>query len=469
MSEPTLQQPIFGKVRHIHMVGIGGIGMSSIAEVLLEWGFTVTGSDLSGGEIVDDLEERGATVFVGHEADNVGEADVVVHTSAVDPEQNVETREGARRGLPVINRAEMLAALTRRKFGVGIAGTHGKTTTTTLTGHVVRAGRLDPTIIVGGRVDGFEQRNAVAGTGDIVVVEADEFDRTFLKLHPALAVITNIEWEHVDVYDDLADTRRAFIEFADKVPFYGAVIACIDDAAVRKIVPELEARVVTYGLDADARLRAVDIREEGFDTHFSVIFDGEELGDVAVRAPGAHNVRNALASIGVGLQLRLDFEEIRAGLADFSGVFRRFHRRGNVGDVLVIDDYAHHPTEVRATLEAARKGWDDRRIVAVFQPHLFSRTQKFYREFAAALSEADIAVVTDVYPSREEPIDGVDGRLVADALRETGHGDVRYVEDKQMLPSRLEELVAPGDLVLTMGAGDITEVAGLLVDRLSER
>ncbi len=456
MSQTQTTQPIFGKVRRIHMVGVGGIGMSSIADILLEWGMEVSGSDLTSSEITGRLEQRGATVYVGHEASQIGEADVVVHTSAVDAKKNPETRAAIERGIPVINRAEMLAALTRRKFAVAIAGTHGKTTTTTLAGHVVRAGALDPTIIVGGRVHGFEASNAVAGNGDVVVVEADEFDRTFLKLTPSIAVITNIEWEHVDIYEDLEDTRDAFVEFADGVPFYGAVIACIDDPQVRHILPRLKARALTYGLTEEAQLRAVDIEEEGFISRFDVEFEGRRLGQVELMAPGIHNVQNALAAIGVGLELGIDFEEIRLGLSEYAGVYRRFHRRADVGGVLVIDDYAHHPTEVEATLEAAKKGWTDRRIVAVFQPHLYSRTKKFYREFGRALSKADVVIVTDVYPAREEPIDGVDGKLVADAV--DGNAQVVYVADKSALADRLVELTEPGDLVLTMGAGDITEV-----------
>ena len=459
-------QPIFGKVRHIHMVGIGGIGMSSIADVLLEWDFKVTGSDLSGGEITQRLQERGAGIYVGHDAEYIDGADVVVYTSAIKASDNPETREALKRGIPVINRAGMLAALTRRKFGVGIAGTHGKTTTTTLTGHVVRAGQLDPTILVGGRVHGFEERNAVAGSGDVVIVEADEFDRTFLKLTPSLAVITNIEWEHVDIYDDLEDTRQAFIEFANKVPFYGAVIACIDDPQVRHILPEIEPRIVTYGTHPEAALRAVDIRDEGFISRFTVLLDDTPLGEVELRAPGTHNVLNALASIGIGLELRIPFAQIKAGLADFSGVFRRFHKRADVDGILVIDDYAHHPTEVQATLKAARKGWEKRRIVAVFQPHLYSRTLKFYREFADALSRADLVVVTDVYPSREAPIDGVSGQLIVDEINDLPDDHLHYVPDKEALPKRLLQWVESGDLVLTMGAGDISAIGERFVQLL---
>ena len=469
MHDLLNSQPIFGKVRHLHLVGIGGIGMSSIAEVLLEWGFRISGSDMQASEITADLEDRGATIYIGHQAENIAGADVVVHTSAVDPQKNAETAAAVARGIPVINRAAMLGALTQRRFGVGIAGTHGKTTTTTLTGHVVRAARLDPTIIVGGRVHGFEQRNAVAGKGDIIIVEADEFDRTFLKLHPSLAVITNIEWEHVDIYEDLDDTRRAFVEFANKIPFYGAVIACIDDEEVRTILPELTPRVVSYGLNPEADLCAVQIVDEGFYSRFEVLHHGELLGEISVKAPGAHNVRNALAAIGVGLELRIPFEQIASGLASYSGVYRRFYQRGEVDGVLVVDDYAHHPTEVMATLVAARRGFSERRLVAVFQPHLFSRTMKFYRQFAEALTGADQVVLTDIYPSREEPVDGVTGEMIVDEMLALGHSDVHYVPMKEQLTDFLSELVQPGDLVLTMGAGDISAIGQRFVEELMRK
>lgn len=448
-------QPIFGRTRQIHMVGIGGIGMSGMAEILLQKGYRVTGSDANRGETVARLRELGAEIQIGHDEKNIEGADVVVYTSAVKAEENIETKSALERGIPVIKRAEMLAELMRMKYGIGIAGTHGKTTTTTMIGHVTQDGSFDPTIIVGGKVHSFDKTNAVVGTGDIIVVEADEFDRTFLRLRPTLAVITNIEAEHLDIYSSLEDVKDAFIAFANKVPFYGAVILCLDDPNVRSVIPEIERRTITYGLTPQAEIRAVEIESDHFYTRFTVVHEEEELGRITLAAPGQHNVRNALAAVATGLELNIDFNRIKSGLERFEGVFRRFQLKADKDGIMVIDDYAHHPTEVQATLNAARTGWKDRRIVAVFQPHLYSRTRDLYREFGSSFFDAEVCVITDVYPSREEPIEGVTGKLIADAAREYGHRKVHYIEDKTELPERLKELVKPGDIVITMGAGDI--------------
>lgn len=466
MSNQIQTQPVFGRTRHIHMVGIGGIGMSGIAEILLQKGYKITGSDAAQGETVERLRELGAEVFIGHDAKNIQGADVVVYTSAVKLEENIETRTAAEQGIPVIKRAEMLAELMRMKYGIGIAGTHGKTTTTTLTGHVVQDGSFDPTIIVGGKVHSFTKTNAVVGKGDIIIVEADEFDRTFLRLTPSMAVITNIEAEHLDIYDNLDDVKGAFIEFANKVPFYGAVVLCLDDPNVRSIIPEIERRTITYGLTPQAEVRAVNIESDTFYTSFTVVYKGEELGRIRIKAPGEHNVKNALAAVTIGLELDMEFEHIRSGLERFIGVFRRFQLKADKDGVIVIDDYAHHPTEVQVTLNAARKGWKDRRIVAVFQPHLYSRTQELYKEFGLSFFDAEICVITDVYPSREEPIEGVDGKLVADAAKEYGHRGVHYVKDKSELSDKLKELVEPGDVVITMGAGDVYKYGEVFADKL---
>lgn len=466
MGKKVQTQPIFGRTQHIHMVGIGGIGMSGIAEILLQKGYKVTGSDGNLGETTERLQKLGATVYLGHDPENIEGADVVVYTSAVKAEENVETREAMSRKIPVIKRAEMLAELMRMKYGVGVAGTHGKTTTTTLTGHVVQEGGFDPTIIVGGRVHSFDKTNAVVGSGDIIIVEADEFDRTFLRLSPSLAVITNIDTDHMDIYDDEEDIKNAFIEFANKVPFYGAVVVCLDDPIVRSIIPEIERRAFTYGLTPQAELRAVDIKSEHFYTRFTVMLEGEELGHIKLKAPGEHNVRNALASVGVGLELDMPFDQIKKGIEKFEGVFRRFQVKAKKDDVMVIDDYAHHPTEVQATLRAARDGWEKRRIIAVFQPHLYSRTQQLYKEFGLSFFNAEVLVLTDVYPSREEPIEGVTGKLIADTAEQYGHRDVHYVEDKNELPGKLKDLVRPGDIIITMGAGDIYKYGELFVEAL---
>lgn len=455
MSREIQTQPVFGRTRHIHMVGIGGIGMSGMAEILLQKGYKVTGSDASMSDTVGRLRELGAEVYLGHEEENIEGADVVVYTSAVRAEDNLETRAAMDRGIPVIKRAEMLAELMRMKYGVGIAGTHGKTTTTTLTGHVIQDGGFDPTIIVGGKVHSFSETNAVVGRGDIIIVEADEFDRTFLRLRPSLAVITNIEAEHLDIYDSLKEVKDAFAEFANKVPFYGAVALCLDDPNVRSIIPRIERRIITYGLTPQAEIRATEITVDRFESTFTVLHEEKKLGRITLRAPGEHNVKNALAAVAVGRELDMPFEQIKSGLERFEGVFRRFQLKAESDGVMVIDDYAHHPTEVQATLAAARKGWSDRRIVAVFQPHLYSRTEDLYKEFGLSFFDAEVCVITDVYPSREEPIEGVTGKLIADAARECGHRQVRYVAEKEELPSALKELVRPGDVIITMGAGDI--------------
>ncbi len=448
-------QPIFGSIKHIHMVGIGGIGMSGMAEILLQKGYIVTGSDGSKSENTQRLESIGAKVYVGHKAEHIEGADVVVYTSAVTAEENLETKAALEKRIPVIKRAEMLAELMRMKYGIGVAGTHGKTTTTTMSGLVVRAGGFDPTIIVGGRVHSFDKTNAVVGSGDIILVEADEYDRTFLKLSPSMVVITNIEAEHLDIYADLDDIKQAFIEFANKVPFYGSVIICLDDKNVRSIVPHLKRRVLTYGFTNQARLRAENISSTGMSTSFDVELDGNLLGRASIMAPGDHNVQNALAAIGIGLELNMPFHEIQSGLKEYSGVFRRFQIKHETDDLIVVDDYAHHPTEVKASIAAARKNWPDRRVVAVFQPHLYSRTQQLFEDFGMSFFEADKMVVTDVYPSREKPIEGVSGALITNAASDYGHRDVVYIPEATNVPKKLMEISEPGDLVITMGAGDI--------------
>ena len=437
------------------MVGIGGIGMSSIAEVLIARGYTVSGSDLRASSTTERLQSLGAAIYEGHAAEQVEGADVVVYSSAVKPHDNAETREAERRRIPLIRRADMLGELMRMKYGIGIAGTHGKTTTTTMVGLVVGAHDLDPTIIVGGKVESFGATNAVSGEGDLIIVEADEYDRTFLRLTPVLAVVTNIEADHLDIYDGIEDIKEAFTEFANSVPFFGAAILCLDSPTVREVIRQIGRRVVTYGLSRQATIRAEAVRQEGPVTYFQVVRDNEPLGEVTLRAPGLHNVRNALAAVTVGLELEIPFATIARGLASFSGVERRFQLKGEAGGVLVVDDYAHHPTEIEATLEGASNGWPQRRVVAVFQPHLYSRTRDFQHDFARSFFNADVLVLTDVYPAREAPIPGIDGRLLADLATRYGHRNAHYVEDKADLPERLAELCEPGDIVVTMGAGDV--------------
>lgn len=465
MDKRIQTQPIFGRTKHIHMVGIGGIGMSGMAEILIHRGYKVSGSDGFLGDTTKRLQEIGAIIFEGHKAENIEGADVVVYTSAVKATDNEETKAAIEKRIPTIKRAEMLAELMKMKYGIGVAGTHGKTTTTTMVGLVTQKGNYDPTIIVGGKVHSFDKTNAVVGKGDVIVVEADEFDRTFLRLTPSIAIITNIEAEHLDIYDDLEDVKNAFVDYANKVPFYGSVIVCLDDPNVRSILPLLERRVISYGLTPQAQLRATDIRMSAFTSTFTVILNGEKLGVITLKAPGEHNVKNALASIATGIELDIDFKLIKAGLESFEGVYRRFQEKYNNG-IMVIDDYAHHPTEVQATLNAAHKGWPDRRVVAVFQPHLFSRTQDLYKEFGLSFFDAEVLVVTDVYPSREKPIEGVTGKLIAETAEQYGHKNVIYVEDKNDVTSQLKKIAKPGDIIITMGAGDIYKSGERFVEEI---
>ena len=461
------KQPALGRIRQIHMVGIGGIGMSSIAEVLLNRGYDVTGSDLEASDVTARLEEQGATVYEGHAAEQVGEADVVVYSSAIDPDENPETQEAERRRISLIPRAEMLGELIGMKYGVGVAGTHGKTTTTSMSGLVVAEGGFDPTVIVGGKVTAFGS-NAVTGEGDVIVIEADEYDRTFLRLTPSVAVITSIEEDHLDVYDDLDDIKSAFTQYANSVPFFGAAILCLDDPNVQAIVGDIERRVITYGTTRQAEVRAENVRRDGLKTRFDVMRRDERLGEVELQVPGLHNVRNALAAVAVGLELEVSFDKVRDGLQQFTGVRRRFEKVGEADDIVVIDDYAHHPTEIRATIDAASQGYPDRRIVAVFQPHLYSRTRDFLDEFARSFFNTDQLVLTDIYGSREEPIEGIDGQALADRTEQFGHRAVHYVPDKTELPERLREWTRPGDVVLMLGAGDIWRASRTFVDLLNE-
>jgi len=461
------KQPALGRIRQIHMVGIGGIGMSSIAEVLLNRGYDVTGSDLEASDTTERLQEQGATVYKGHAAEQVGAADVVVYSSAIDPDENPETQEAERRRISLIPRAEMLGELIRMKYGIGVAGTHGKTTTTSMAGLVVTEGGFDPTVIVGGKVTAFGS-SAVTGEGDVIVIEADEYDRTFLRLTPSVAVITNIEEDHLDIYEDLDAIKNAFTQYANSVPFFGAAILCLDDPNVQAIVGDVERRVITYGTTRQAEVRAENVERDGLQTRFDVMRRDDRLGKVELNVPGMHNLRNALAAVAVGLELEVDFDEIRDGLNSFTGVRRRFEKIGEANDVIVLDDYAHHPTEIRATLDAASQGYPDRRIVAVFQPHLYSRTRDFLDDFARSFFETDLLVLTDVYGAREEPIEDIDGQRLADRAEQFGHRAVHYVPDKTDLPGELLDVTRPGDVVLMLGAGDIWRYSRTFVDLLKE-
>lgn len=448
----------FLRLRRLHFVGAGGVGMSGLAEILLlSTPLEISGCDREKSENTRRLTTLGAKIAYGHDPAHVRDADLVVISSAVS-ESNPEVVAARERGIPVIRRAEMLAEIMRLKQGVAVAGTHGKTTTTSLTGMVLTEAGFDPTIVVGGRVR-ILGTNARLGKGDFLVAEADEYDRSFLALTPVVAVVTNIEADHLDTYRDLADIRDAFATFANRVPFYGAVVACVDDPGVREILPLVKRRVVTYGESAEAGLRATDIRLEASGTTFEVQEGNTwSLGTVRLPLPGRHNVANALAAIAVGRELSIPFPTIARALKEFTGVVRRFETKGERDGVLVLDDYAHHPTEIAATLAAARQVHPGRRLVALFQPHLYSRTRDFAEDFGRALLACDVAVVTDVYPSREKPLAGVTGELVAVAARKAGHVNVVYLPEKKAVVRSLAGILKSGDLLLTMGAGDVVRL-----------
>lgn len=441
------------RIQKLHMVGIGGTGMCGIAEVLLHFGFQVSGTDLALSEATLRLETLGARIREGHDASAVGDAQVLIISSAVS-ESNPEVQEARARKIPVIRRAEMLGELMRLRWGIAVCGTHGKSTTTSMIGELLTETGFDPTIIVGGRLTG-SNTGARVGQGDILVAEADEYDKSFLKLAPIMAVATNVEPEHLECYGSFAALLDAFRTFLSSVPFYGRVILSGDDRNLTQLRKELERPVTMYGLSPGMPVTARVVSSSGLSTKSAIIHNGKELGELTLGVPGTHNVKNALAALAVGFELGVPWEKARPALEAFRGVRRRFEVVGEYSGVMLVDDYAHHPTEIDATLSAARAGFADRRLVALFQPHLYSRTQQFVEEFATALSLADVVVVTDVYGSRETPLPGVNGALVSDALTRRGHTGVHYVADKSKLNTVVPKLLKKGDLVVTLGAGDI--------------
>ncbi|MEM9454691.1 MAG: UDP-N-acetylmuramate--L-alanine ligase [Myxococcota bacterium] len=451
---------------HIHFVGIGGIGMSGIAEVLLNLGYRVTGTDLSASETTERLAGLGARVHQGHSADHVGDADVVVVSSAVGL-SNPEVVAARQRKIPVIPRAEMLAELMRLKEGIAIAGSHGKTTTTSLVAAILHAGTIDPTVVIGGKVNSFDS-NARLGRGDVLLAEADESDGSFLLLTPTFAVVTNIDNEHLDHYGSLPALLDAFVGFANRVPFYGMAAVCLDDANVASVLPRLSKRIVTYGITATtADYVATSLVHDGPGLRFRVVRRGRDRGEFSLAMPGIHNVRNALAAIAIADEYQIEPEVIREALANFEGVQRRFTVRGQAKGVVVVDDYGHHPTEIDATLAGARIHYGDRRLVAVLQPHRYSRLRDNFEGFVACLDQAQLVVLADIYPAGESPLPGVTIDAFAERLRERAPDRPVVVEkDFERLPDRVREHVAAGDLVLTLGAGSITRVGPQLLDRL---
>jgi UDP-N-acetylmuramate--alanine ligase len=455
----------FSKIRNIHFVGIGGAGMSGIAELLFNLGYHVTGSDMRPSEASERLINLGIGIQIQHNAENVKDADVVVISSAVK-DNNPEVIEAKEKRIPVIRRAEMLGELMRMKYGIGIAGTHGKTTTTSMVGEILSEGGLDPTIVVGGKVVNLGS-HARLGNGQFMVAEADEYDRSFLTLTPTIAVVTTLEPEHLDYYKDFTEIKSAFLEFVNKVPFYGRVILSWDEENVRDLIKQIERPITTYGLSPQADLFAHSIHFKENHSEFEVQIGGKKLGEVTLSVPGIHNVKNSLAAIGVALELDLPWDKIRAALNKFKGVHRRFEIKGIVKGVMVVDDYAHHPTEIEATLKGAKTGWK-RRIIAVFQPHLYSRTRNFYNDFSRVLMESDVLVVTDVYPAREEPIPGITGELISESAKKIGHPSVFYVPRIEDVATFLKDIVKENDMVITMGAGDVHKVGTNLMELLRE-
>ncbi len=460
---------MFRRIQHVHFVGVGGIGMSGIAEVLLNMGFRVSGSDMRRSDVTARLESLGAKIYEGHSAEHVNGAHVVVRSTAVRGD-NPEVLEARRRSIPVIPRAEMLGELMRLKpHTVAVAGSHGKTTTTSMVATVLAQAGLDPTVVVGGVV-GAMGSNARLGKSDLMVVEADESDRSFLMLSPTFAVVTNIDREHMDSYTDMADVRKCFADFVNKVPFYGAAVLCLDDPHVQAVIPEIVRRRITYGLSAQADIAAREVRyDKQFGSVYQVRLMGEPVGEVSLHVPGLHNIYNSLAAIAIGLELEVPFETITKALSTFTGVNRRFQFKGEEAGVIVVDDYGHHPTEIRATLVAAKLGAAGRRMVVLFQPHRYSRTQDLMEEFARSFNNADVLMVTDIYAASEDPIEGVSGEALVEAVSRFGHKDARHVGSVEDATQALLNEVREDDMVITLGAGNVYRAGENLVELLKER
>jgi UDP-N-acetylmuramate--alanine ligase len=463
---------MFAKIQRIHFVGIGGIGMSGIAEVLLNLGYRISGSDLKSSAVTQRLAEMGATIFEGHAADNIAGAEVVVTSSAI-VQDNAEVIEAHRLHIPVIPRAEMLAELMRLKYGIAIAGMHGKTTTTSMVAAVLAAGGLDPTVVVGGRVDAMGS-NARVGKSEYMVAEADESDRSFLKLSPVLAVVTNIDREHMDCYRNMRDVKRAFLDFMDRVPFYGVVVVCNDDPLLRRLFPQIRRRTVTYGTRRGSDFHIMlgkpefESAEQRPTSHFRVTYGQRDLGEFRLQVPGVHNVLNATAAIAAGIGLDVKADDIRGALENFRGVDRRFQLRGKAAGISVIDDYGHHPTEIRATLAAARDcGF--RKIHVIFQPHRYTRTRDLLEEFATAFENADSVFVLDIYAASEPPIEGVSAEGLARLISEKGKTPTLYVSSFAEGVAAVADAAQSGDMVLTLGAGNVSQLGPIILEKLHSR
>ncbi len=455
----------FGKTEKVHFVGIGGIGMSGIAEVLLNIGYKVTGSDLRRNPIMNRLDKLGAVTHEGHSEEYVRGADVVVYSSAIKHD-NIELMEADRLKIPVIPRAEMLAELMRMKYSIAISGSHGKTSTTSLAANVFHNAGLDPTVLIGGRLKIFGS-NARLGTGEYLVAEADESDKSFLQLLPTIAVVTNIDIEHLDTYTDIEDIKNAFIKFVNKVPFYGAAVICIDDKHTQEILPSIKRKVITYGINTQADVVASNIELKEFNAAFDVEIFGKNAGRIEQKIPGLYSVYNTLAAIAVANEVGIKFSTIKDSLADFENAERRVELKGREHGVMVLDDYGHHPTEIMATLKGLKEGWN-RRIIAVFQPHRYSRTHALMEQFQRSFYQSDVVVVTDIYPAGEKNTYGISSEEVAEGIKRFGHKEVYFEKDKEKIPDLLAGMVQKDDIVITLGAGDVWKVGEELVSKLKK-
>jgi UDP-N-acetylmuramate--alanine ligase len=457
---------LFRRVRDIHFVGIGGVGMSGIAEILLALDFRVSGSDVRGSEALRRLEELGAKIWIGHHKNHLENAEVVVYSSAV-PWDNPELAEARARRIPVIPRAEMLAELMRMQTSVAVAGMHGKTTTTSMIAWLLSHAGLDPTVVIGGKLDALGG-GARVGEGKLLVAEADESDKSFLRLFPTIAIVTNLDFEHVDAYASMKDVAAAFLEFINRIPFYGYAIVCLDDPEVRKILPDIKKRVITYGLAPEATFRAGKPQAEGAASRFTLHKEARELGDVLLPMPGIHNVVNSLAVAAVADLFEIPFQATKAALESFAGVNRRFTVRGTAAGVTVIDDYGHHPTEIRAVLQAARQ-IAPQRIVVLFQPHRYTRTKGLFEEFLTCFHGADLLYVMDIYPASEQPIEGVTGQGLSEGIHRRGHQAVRFVGQGDHVAAEVARDLEPGDMLITLGAGNVTAIGPLILDQLRKK
>ncbi len=462
----SVVKPAYIKLKNIHLIGIGGTGMNGIAEVLLNLGYAVSGTDIQENESTDRLSRLGANISIGHAAEKVRGADVVVTSSAIQKD-NVEVEEARRLKIPVIPRAEMLAELMRMKNGVAVAGSHGKTSTTSMIAQVLEQAELDPTIIVGGRLNTVGA-HAKLGEGEFIVAEADESDRSFLYLSPFIAVLTNLDEEHLDQYKTVDEIKKTFVHFANKVPFYCPVILCLDDPNLKSLIPMLERRIITYGFSEQADVFSRDHQFEKFTSTSTLYWKGEKQGKMRLKVPGFHNIQNAMASVAVGLDLGIPISTILTALENYTGIGRRFELKKRVDNILIIEDYAHHPTEIVATLKAAKKGWN-RRTVAVFQPHRYSRLSHLMKEFSRSFKQADILILTEVYPAGERPIKGITGHALYEKVQEFGHENAHFVKDMEKIPALITKIALPDDMIFVLGAGNISSVIPKIIHLLQRR